>query len=121
MEAIEGFLADSRETDLTIDEARKLLAGTFKDLPRIDELLARHARHWDMDRLALVDRNILRLAAWELRTGRTPFKVVIAEALRLAQEFSTVESPRFINGVLDAVAKELGRMPTDNGTDQTGQ
>ena len=60
----------------------------------------------------MVDRNILRMAVSELRDGSTPFKVVIAEALKLAHEFSTSESPRFINGVLDAVAGEvLGGAP----------
>ena len=106
-EPVDHFIQDSKESPETIDAARKLLAGVCEDLPRIDEILARHARHWELSRLALVDRNILRLATWELRSGKTPHKVAIAEALRLAQEFSTIESPRFINGVLDAVAREL--------------
>ena len=54
-----------------------------------------------------MDRNILRLATYELRFDKAPPKVVITEALRLAREFSTAESPRFVNGILDAVVREL--------------
>jgi N utilization substance protein B len=104
---IEMFLEDSRETPETIDMARELLFTTRRQTETIDGMLARHARHWGLDRLALVDRNILRLATAELLNRSAPYKVVIAESLRLAQEFSTLESPRFVNGVLDAVAKDL--------------
>ncbi len=104
---VEQFIADSDELAGTIDTARKLLRGAFDDIPDCDEILSRHARHWDLSRLALVDRNILRVAVHEFRTQRAPDKVVISEALRLAEEFSMAESSRFINGVLDAVAKEL--------------
>ncbi len=105
----EGFIADSREPESTIKNAQRLLVETFDDLEMIDDILARHARHWELTRLAMVDRNILRIATSELKTGSVPFKVVISEALRLAQEFSTAESPRFVNGVLDAVARELNK------------
>ncbi len=77
-----------------------------------DCILQRHARHWEIKRLAMVDRNILRLAVYEMYSGRTPPKVVIAESLRLAQEFSTAESPAFVNGILDAIYRE---MKTDMG------
>lgn len=108
-EMVEVFLQDSRELPATIETARSLARQTLGDLEKIDSLLARHARHWELGRLALVDRNILRLATWELISRAAPYKVVITEALRLAQEFSTIESPRFINGILDAVAKEVGK------------
>ena len=115
LEKVHAFLDDSRETPDTIAAAREQFTDAFADREAIDLLLVRHARHWELGRLALVDRNILRLGVCELRSGRTPFKVVISEALRLAQEFSTAESPRFINGVLDAVAKELRK-----GTKEAG-
>ncbi len=109
--AAEGFIDESREPKNTIKSAQRLLVETFDDLEAIDEILARHARHWELTRLAMVDRNILRIATSELKTGSVPFKVVISEALKLAQEFSTAESPRFVNGVLDAVARELRKDP----------
>jgi transcription antitermination protein NusB len=106
---VEDFLSDSREPAQTVAAARTMLQAAWGDRAACDELLARHARNWELSRLALVDRNILRLGACELREGKAPPKVVITEAIKLAQEFSTADSPRFVNGVLDAVAKEIRR------------
>ena len=107
MDLVYLFLADSRETPETIAAAGQLLAEAFARRDYCDEFLVRHARHWELGRLALVDRNILRLATWEFLDGAAPFRVVISEAIRLAKVFSTAESPRFVNGVLDAVAREI--------------
>lgn len=104
---VENFVRDSRESSHIIDNAVALLKKAFDDRPTCDDLLRRHARRWELPRLALVDRNVLRLAVHEMRIGREEPKAIISEALRLAREFSTAESPRFVNGVLDAVAKEL--------------
>jgi N utilization substance protein B len=74
----------------------------------IDELVERNAEHWRMDRMAAVDRNVLRCGVAEmLGFSDTPKPVVINEALEIARRFSTPESVTFINGVLDSVAKEL--------------
>jgi len=74
----------------------------------IDELIERHAEHWRMDRMAAVDRNLLRAAVAELLGfPATPRAVVINEALEIARKFSSPESVQFINGVLDSVGKEL--------------
>lgn len=78
----------------------------------IDGMIERHAAHWRMDRMAAVDRNILRLGAAELLGyPETPRPVVINEALEIARRFSTPESVQFINGVLDSVARELEKIP----------
>ena len=71
----------------------------------------------------MVDRNILRLAVAEMRGGQTPPKVALSEAIRLAQEFSSAESPRFVNGVLDAVMKEIlaSRRPAAEPADSTDE
>lgn len=106
-ELLRQFLADSKEGDIVVNKSLQLLRGAYDDRTACDEIMTRHARHWDLGRLALVDRNILRLAIHELRQAGTPYKVVITEALHLAEEFSSAESPRFINGVLDSVAKEI--------------
>ncbi len=75
----------------------------------IDQLIERNAEHWRMDRMAAVDRNLLRAGVAEfLGFPRTPRPVVINEALEIARRFSTPESVQFINGVLDSVARELG-------------
>lgn len=107
MELVSQFVAGSRESDETIAAAQQLMRDAFAAYERSDVVLKRHARHWQLGRLAMVDRNILRLAIYEMLERCIPPKVVIAESLRLAQEFSTAESPRFINGILDAVYREL--------------
>ncbi len=79
----------------------------------IDDLIERHAEHWRMDRMAAVDRNILRAGVAEfLGYPQTPRPVVINESLEIARKFSSPESVQFINGVLDSVAKELDSQPT---------
>ncbi len=75
----------------------------------IDKLIEKHAQHWRMDRMATVDRNVLREAVAEfLGYPETPRAVVINEALEIARKFSTPESVQFINGVLDSVGKDVG-------------
>jgi transcription antitermination protein NusB len=85
----------------------RLVEGTIENVERIDVLLAGHAEHWRLPRMAAVDRNILRMATYELlhETG-TPCAVVINEALEVARKFSTHESILFINGILDSIRKE---------------
>jgi N utilization substance protein B len=88
--------------------AEALARGTVADRERIDPLIAASAEHWRLGRMAVLDRLILRLATHEfLRAPDTPRKVVINEALELARTFSTDDSVRFINGVLDGIRKKL--------------
>ncbi|MFZ0817277.1 MAG: transcription antitermination factor NusB [Candidatus Sulfotelmatobacter sp.] len=76
----------------------------------IDKLIERHAEHWRMERMAAVDRNLLRAGVAEfLAYPDTPRAVVINESLEIARKFSSLESVQFVNGVLDSVAKELGK------------
>ena len=88
--------------------ANKLFEGAAADAPTTDELISRHAENWRIERLAAIDRNILRLAVHELRRGETPEKVVINEALELAKKYSEPDAVGFLNGVLDAIRKALG-------------
>lgn len=87
--------------------AETLLRGVIDDLSAIDERIARNAAHWRIDRMPVVDRNVLRLAVWEMLHSDTPPAVIIDEALELARRFSGEESVHFVNGVLDAVRREL--------------
>ena len=112
-----GFVRESRETPATVAEAESVLLATFAARAQADALMEGQSRHWNVTRMALVDRNILRLALWELLTNRAGKKVVITEALRLAKEFSSAESARFVNGVLDAAAK---RIEQDRSRDARG-
>jgi len=91
------------------DFLEQLVRGTVEKSGEIDALISGHAEHWRIERMPAVDRNILRLAIYELRNTDTPPAVAIDEALELARRFSTEESVQFVNGVLDAVNKEGSR------------
>lgn len=88
--------------------ASDLFRGTVSRLSEIDKLIQRHAKNWRLSRMAAVDRNILRVAVFELTSGYgTPGTVVINEALEIAKKFSTSESAQFVNGILDSIKNEL--------------
>ncbi|HMH49105.1 MAG TPA: transcription antitermination factor NusB [Candidatus Acidoferrum sp.] len=96
-----------------VDEATRafastLVRGAMSRHIEVDKLIAQYTEHWDLDRMAVVDRNILRLAVYELLDQSTaPPKVAINEAIEISKKFGTGESSRFINGILDRVHKEL--------------
>ena len=88
--------------------AEILASGTVDHVERIDALIVKHAENWRLDRMAVVDRNLLRLATYEfLYDAGTPKSVVINEAIEIARRFSAQESPQFINGILDSIRKEV--------------
>ncbi len=94
-------------TDVAVQQAALDMAGgTWDQREAIDKWVERLAPQWPPRRQPAVDRNLLRLAVWELTNSDTPPKVVIDEAIELAKQFSTEQSPSFINGVLDAILKE---------------
>lgn len=84
-----------------------LVRGTSACTAEIDKRISSHSAHWRIDRMAAVDRNILRLAIYEMLRENTPAAVVIDEAIELARRFAGEESVPFINGVLDAVCKDI--------------
>jgi len=89
----------------------QLVTGAVEYLEELDRLISRHAEHWRLERMPTVDRNILRLAVYEMMHSDTPAAVVIDEALELARRYSNEESVQFVNGVLDAVHRDLAREP----------
>src|SRR5688572_19566402 len=90
--------------------ANGLVRGTLERVTEIDAILTAHAQNWRVERMAVIDRLILRLAVYEfLAEANTPPRVVINEALELARSYSGEEAVAFVNGVLDAVRKELKR------------
>jgi N utilization substance protein B len=93
-----------------LDRAEALAADVASQLDSIDAEAARGAENWRLERIAAVERNILRLAICELRRGHAPPKVVIDEAVRLAHWFGGARAPGFINGVLDGIARASGRL-----------
>ena len=102
------FFENHDEPAAVVNFARLLVTRTVEHIEEIDPLIQRHAEHWRLDRMATVDRNILRLATQEFRYDtETPKTVVINEAIEIARRFSSQESPQFINGILDSIKKEL--------------
>ena len=98
---------EDEKTEETVRmKALQMAEGAWSQRESMDVLLERIAPQWPPRRQPGVDRNILRLAVWELTNQPTPPKVVIDEAIELAKEFSTEQSPAFVNGVLDAVLRE---------------
>jgi N utilization substance protein B len=85
----------------------QLVRGAAERMAEIDRRIAEHSEHWRLERMPAVDRNILRLAVCEMTESTTPPAVVIDEALELARRFSSEESVAFINGVLDAVRRQV--------------
>jgi len=84
-----------------------LVRGVVAELPRIDEVIARYAEGWTLDRMPAVDRNVLRLGVWELLFAEDiPEHVAMSEAVELVRVLSSDESPTFVNGVLAAIARD---------------
>ena len=90
--------------------ASQLVGVVIRHGERIDEMLAEVTTNWRLERLGAIERCVLRLAAAELHLGETPPKVVIQEAVHLAERYGSAQSARFVNGVLDALARSMGRL-----------
>ncbi|MCC6586457.1 MAG: transcription antitermination factor NusB [Bryobacterales bacterium] len=85
----------------------ELARGAIRQIGTLDDLIAHHSQHWRIERMPVVDRNILRVAIYEMKNLPTPSAVVIDQALELARRFAGEESIPFLNGVLDAVSRSL--------------
>jgi len=101
------FWKSAKAADQTRALANKLFEGAAKDVAALDALIVSHADNWRFERLAAIDRAILRLAIHEMSGSDTPPKVILSEAIDLAKKFSSEESGAFVNGVLDSVHKSL--------------
>jgi len=109
-QVVRSYWAELGEPDLdeTAREfATRLAAQTLSNLELLDERIRSRAEHWRISRMAVVDRNILRLAVYEFLYEPTPRTVAINEALEIARRFSTYEATQFINGILDAIKRDL--------------
>ena len=95
--------------------AELLFEVTLENRSHIDELISRHAQHWRLERMAAVDRSLLRLAVSEFLYTETPQVVVIDEAIEIARRFSTAESSQFVNGILDAIREGMEDRPVKEG------
>ncbi len=113
-EAVETFWSSHPCGPETKEFAHNLVMGTLAELETIDRLLNQYAEHWRLERMAVVDRNILRFAAYELCFLQDiPPKVTINEALEIAKKYSSPDSSKFINGILDKIANKQGEKDLD--------
>ncbi len=95
------FLASRLQSPELVEFARSLVAGVRRNRTELDELLARTADNWTLERMAATDRNVLRLGAYEILYSSTPGPVAINEAVELAKRFGAAQSAQFVNGILD--------------------
>ena len=103
---IDEYLNEQELSDDALYFAYDLISGTVEKKDRIDEELKKVAKHWSLERMAVVDRNILRFATYELLyRDDIPSKVTINEAIEMAKKYSTLDSGSFINGILNRIAK----------------
>ncbi len=111
-EAIDNRLAENTLTGEQADFLRLMVSGVHTHQATLDAHIHQHASEWPVADMAIVDRNILRMALWEMVIDRhTPLRVAINEAVELAKEYGADNAPRFINGVLGAVADQLEASP----------
>ena len=107
---VDRYWANHEEPGAEQEFSNRLVRNTVNHVEDIDRMLERHAENWRLDRMAAVDRNVLRLATEELvHDATTPASVIINEAIEVARRFSAKESPQFINGILDSIRKEVNR------------
>lgn len=103
--AIEERLQDEPLDNNLAEFARRIVFGVLPIMEKLDVLIAQHAPEWPMDQVAVIDRNILRIALWEFAVeGVTPIKVAINEAIEMAKIYGSDSTPRFVNGVLGSLA-----------------
>ena len=112
-------LGEPELDDTARDFATRLASGTLANLELLDERIRSRAEHWRISRMAVVDRNILRLAVYEFLYEPTPRTVAINEALEIARRFSTYEATQFINGILDAIKRDLDEQQPQQHIDTT--
>ena len=108
LQGIKLFLNNFPVKENTVSYARELVFGVCDKIDELDSEIEKFSQHWKTDRMTSIDRNILRLATYELLFNKEiPEKVSINEALEIAKRFSSNDSSSFINGVLDAIAKSI--------------
>ncbi len=103
---LEERLEEEKMSDELAEFSRQILFGILPMREKLDQVIAKYAPEWPLDQIAPIDRNILRIAAWEFTIQRnTPVKVAINEAVELAKTYGSDSAPRFVNGVLGSLAE----------------
>jgi N utilization substance protein B len=108
---LENCLAEAELEERLQEFSRNIVLGVLPLIPTLDFYIAEHAPEWPLDQVAVVDRNILRIALWEIAVDdQTPTKVAINEAVELAKIYGSDSAPRFVNGVLGSLADRLNEI-----------
>lgn len=104
-DVLEARLGEEPLDDTLADFARRIVLGVMPLTAELDRFIAQHAPEWPLEQIAVIDRNILRIALWEIAQGKeTPLKVAINEAVELSKVYGSDSTPRFVNGVLGSLA-----------------
>lgn len=120
-EVLAERLAETPLEDKLVDFVREIVLGVMPLAEQLDGFIAQHAPEWPLDQVAIIDRNILRIALWEIAVSdQTPIKVAINEAVELGKMFGSDSTPRFVNGVLGSLATRQNEItqffkPKDDG------
>lgn len=105
--ALKNFLEITEETIEDLDYLQAIVSGVAQFVDELNEMIKRHSTNWRLERMAVVDKNILRIACYELcHQPEVPHKVIINEAIEIAKKYGSEDSPAFVNGVLDRIAVE---------------
>ncbi len=116
-EAVDEFLANRLGRDVRLIEfARFLIIGVRRNRTEIDAVLRQAAEHWTLERMAVIDRNILRIGAFEILYTNMPGQVAINEAVELAKRYGGAQSPSFVNGILDRLLKQYRSDSSGDGS-----
>jgi len=110
-DALEARLGEENLEPQLVQFTSQIIAGVTPLVQQLDSVIAEHAPEWPLDQVAVIDRNILRIALWEFGVEKcTPLKVAINEAIELAKVYGSDSSPRFINGVLGSLVNHIGEI-----------
>ncbi|MGQ9618145.1 MAG: transcription antitermination factor NusB [Candidatus Aminicenantia bacterium] len=117
-EILENFWKDKNANNKVVEFTTQLVNGTLDNKKEIDRLISVHSLNWKLERMSTVDRNVLRIAAYELHyLKHAPAPVIINEAIEVAKKYGSEDSAKFINGVLDAIRRSM----EENGKKRTGK
>ena len=117
--AFEQRLSEDSYDQKIVEFSQKIIQGVVDLVDQMDDFIAQHAPEWPLDQVAIIDRNIIRIALWEFAVdGSTPIKVAINEAIELAKVYGSDSTPRFVNGVLGSLASRQTELHNQFGNIQ---
>lgn len=118
---LEGVTVSTRDNAILQEFSRQIILGVVPIIQELDNFIAQHAPEWPLDQVAIIDRNIIRIALWEFAVAEcTPVKVAINEAIELSKVFGSDSTPRFVNGVLGSLVLRQAELKQAFGSKRAG-